>query len=458
MRSHWVLVAAALALGPAAAADHDEDPGGPGGGDLQRARKAFAERRYDEAAAAARRAAAASPSSPEPLLALGRVAEFLGEFDQAKEAYGRARALAPDDPGAAYAAASLAVRLGEYDRALPLLDELLAGEDEETPWWREWVARYAPGLAPRRAPRRDPWRDRVRNLKIDVAMEKGDLAEARHLAREYELLQPGRNYCSDYQDRLVKQPDAAILPALRLAALGNREEWRCLFWFAARLTDDGFVRLAGAIIRAELIPLKLTGRDGAAVEALLRNRLSGGRDVAKRVEQLAAIGRQLYVRDGDGERAERALREAVRLDPAFPRPSLHLARIAWDREDRAGAVAWLEQAIRADPNLYDAYRILGARLEAMGRHAEAEAKLRKAVDLSGTEPGSRLALARILYARRQFDEYTALTEQVLRAERSPPGALTPVADFLRAFQAGRPAPGLPPAPHIALIAPRPFEY
>ena len=33
----------------------------------------------------------------------------------------------------------------------------------------------------------------------------------------------------------------------------------------------------------------------------------------------------------------------------------------------------------------------------------------------------------------------------------------PVADFLRAFQAGRPGPGLPPAPHIALIAPRPFE-
>ncbi len=456
MRRRWILVAAALAVGPTAAAGHGE-AGGGGGGALQRVRRAFAEGRYGGALETARKAAAARPSSPEPLLALGRVAEFLGEFDEAREAYGKARVLAPDDPGATYHAASLALRLGEYDRAQPLLDGLLA-DDEETPWWRGWIDRVAPGLAPRRAPRRDPWRDRVRNLKIDVAMEKGDLAEARRLVREYRLLQPGRNYCSDYQDRLVRQPDAAILPALRLAALGNRDEWRCLYWFAARLTDDGFVRLAAAIMRAELIPLKLTGRDGAAVEALLRNRLSGGQDVAKRVEQLAAIGRQLYVRDGDGQRAERLLREAVRLEPAFPRPYLHLARITWDREDRAGAVAWLEQAIRADPNLYDAYRILGARLEAMGRHAEAKAKLRKAVDLSGTEPGSRLALARVLYARSQFDEYTALTEQVLRAERSLPVALTPVADFLRAFQAGRPGPGLPPAPHIALIAPRPFEY
>lgn len=69
----------------------------------------------------------------------------------------------------------------------------------------------------------------------------------------------------------------------------------------------------------------------ASGQNYLRIRLAGGREIGKRAEQLAQIGRLRYVCDGDVEGASRLLREAVRLDPRFARPYIHLARIACPR-------------------------------------------------------------------------------------------------------------------------------
>ncbi|HEY7676596.1 MAG TPA: tetratricopeptide repeat protein, partial [Candidatus Methylomirabilis sp.] len=393
----------------------------------------------------ARRAAAASPASLDALLDLAGEAEFLGEFDEAQAAVGRAAALAPKDDRVLYRTATLAIRLGDYDRALPLLDGLIATKTR----WLGLVRQYLPGWAPRGLVRSDIGQERIVHLKIDVLMEKGEWRAAREVAREFGIVRADQRYCGGARERILRGQWVAVFPALRLAALEEPVQTACLLWFGQWAADEGYVRLGRAAVmeavrRAEAVGVRADG------ETYLRVRLSKGREIAKRVEQISAIARHRYQRDGDATGAVHLLEEAMRLDPAFARPHTTLAGMAWDRGDREGWLAWIRRALQADPEAWRPLRDLGMGLEALGRHAEAEVPLRRASDVFSADLGGRLALARALYAQRKFADYRQLTQTTLQLGKTMGNTLPEVAGFLAAFEQSGPRASLPPAPDPSL--------
>src|SRR2546425_782695 len=165
------------------------------GSDLDRAQAAFQAGRYTEALALARRGADTAPTSVRALTVRAGMAEFLGEFEEARTIYDRASALAPDDAELIYRTASFAVRVGEYDRALAQLDRLLALHPAHVRWLFQWAPTYLqPGLL-----RDHPSLEQIVQIKLDILTEKGDLAQARQLARSYAIVKSGENYCSEAQ-------------------------------------------------------------------------------------------------------------------------------------------------------------------------------------------------------------------------------------------------------------------
>src|SRR5207245_10077623 len=115
--------------------------------------------------------------------------------------------------------------------------------------------------------------------------------------------------------------------------------------------------------------------------------------------------RQRYLRERDASGATHLLEEAIRLGPTFPRPYLHLARIAWDRSEHERALSWLARAIQADPEHWRAHRNLAQALVSLDRSAEAEPRLRRALELFVDDPGARLMLGRVFYAQCKYVRY-----------------------------------------------------
>ena len=437
-----IALALLLVATAAAAPERAPDPGGH----LAQAREAFHAGKYAEALEASRRAAAAG-ASVDALLALGGMAEFLGEFEEARRAYARAEALAPDNVAVVHRSASLAVRLGEYDRALAQLDRIARAQA----WWVRWLFWYAPSRFQAGLLRRHPELELVVQLEIDVLMEKGDLEGARKLAWSYAIVEPNRRYCNEAREKSGKEPsEEAIIGAFRLAALAEPDQADCIWWFGQWLTDLGYMRY-GRLMVAEGTRVTPSPGNKASGQNYLRIRLAGGREIGKRAEPLAQIGRLRYVRDGDVEGASRLLREAVRLDPRFARPYIHLARIAWDQGERDDAVALLEKAVAVDPDCWRAHRNLGKVLAILKRYPEAEGHLRKTVELFADDTGGRLAPAHVLYAQGKYEEYEKETRAALQFAERWSQPLPEVRGFLTAYEVAGPGRSVPPAPDPDMI-------
>ncbi len=90
-----------------------------------------------------------------------------------------------------------------------------------------------------------------------------------------------------------------------------------------------------------------------------------------------------------GERlaeAMRLYREARRIEPARPDPSLGLAIVAARRLHFARAIRLLERAIRLDPELQEAYDNLILCHAALGAHEDAERAYRRSVEIDPDSP------------------------------------------------------------------------
>src|SRR2546428_279251 len=300
-------------------------------GHLERAQAESQAGRYTEALEEARRAADSAPTSVRALTARASMAEFLGEFNEARTFYDRAVALAPDDPGVIYHTASFAVRMGEYDRALGLLDRLLALHPRHVRWFFQWAPRVAqPWLL-----RENPSLEHIVQIKIDILTEKGDLEQARTLARAYAIVTANQNYCGEAQAK--QQANAGreeIFKAFRLATLGQPDRAECIWWYGQWLSGEGYVRLGRLMVVEGTRVTPLAGNKESGVR-YVRIRLGGDRDVPKRAEQLFLIARQRYLRDGDLEGASRLFDEVIRLAPAFARPYNYRAMIAWDLDRKS---------------------------------------------------------------------------------------------------------------------------
>src|SRR5438094_10421805 len=365
------------------------------GGAIGGTRAALMSGRYAEALALARREADTAPTSVRALAVRAGMAEFLGEFEEARTIYDRVSALAPDDAELIYRTASFAVRVGEYDRALAQLDRLLALHPAHVRWLFQWAPTYLqPGLL-----RDHPSLEQIVQIKLDILTEKGDLGQARQLARSYAIVKSGENYCGEAQAKSREGAEREeTFNAFRLATLGQPDAADCIWWYGQWLSDEGYVRLGRLMVLEGTRVTPLAGNKESGVR-YVRIRLGGDRDVSKRAEQLFLIARQRYLRDGDLEGATRLFDEVIRLAPAFARPYNYRAMIAWDLGDREGALGWLQRGIQADPDSWRTHRNLGKLLDAVERYPEAETHLKKAVALFTDDAGGRLALARVLYAQ-----------------------------------------------------------
>ncbi|PYN86632.1 MAG: hypothetical protein DMD87_19660 [Candidatus Rokuibacteriota bacterium] len=433
--------AVALTLCTASADAAPERPA-PAGSDLDRAQVAFGAGRYTEALSLARRAANAAPTSVRAQTVRAGMAEFMGEFDEARTFYDRAVALAPDDTELTYRTASFAVRVGEYDRALAQLDRLLALHPAHV----RWLFQRAPTSMQPALLRDHPSLEHIVQIKLDILTEKGDLAQARQLARSYAIVKPGENYCGEAQAKSRAGAEREeTFNAFRLATLGQPEAADCIWWYGQWLSDEGYVRLGRLMVmEGTRVTASAANRESGA--RYLKIRLGGNREVPKRAEQLFLIARQRYLRDGDVDGATRLFDETIRLAPTFARPYSYRAAIAAELGDREAALAWLRRGLQADPDSWRTHRNLGKLLSDLERYPEAEMHLRKTVQLFGDDAGGRLALARVLYAQGKYDDFAKEARAALAFLATGKVPMPEVQDFLAKFDRWGPGPVLPPAP------------
>jgi len=415
------------------------------GSELDRAQAALEGGRYAEALSLARGAANTAPASVRAQTVRAGVAEFLGEFDEARTFYDRAIALTPDDAELIYRAASFAVRVGEYDRALTQLDRVLALHPTRV----RWLFTSAPTAMQSTLLRDHPSLEHVVQTRIDILTEKGDLTQARQMARSYAIVKPGENYCAEAQAKARARAERdEIYRAFRLAVLAQPEAGDCISWYGQWLSDEGYVRLSRLMVNEGA-----RGTAGAKESAAryIKVRLGGSREVSKRAEQLFIVARQRYLRDGDVDGATRLFDESIRLAPAFARPYSYRAAIARELGDREAALAWLHRGLQADPDSWGTHRGLGGLLAELERYPEAEMYLRKTVQLSADDAAGRLALARVLYAQAKYDDF-AREARVAAASLAARKVATPeVHDFLAKFDRWGPGASLPPAPDSRAI-------
>src|SRR5256714_14827565 len=128
-------------------------------------------------------------------------------------------------------------------------------------------------------------------------MEKGDVAEARRLARRHAIVDSGRDYCAEANAKKTGGGSAdEVFKAFRLATLGQPDSADCIWWYGQWLSDEGYVRLGRLMVLEGTRVTPLAGNKESGVR-YVRIRLGGDRDVPKRAEQLFLIARQRYLRD-----------------------------------------------------------------------------------------------------------------------------------------------------------------
>src|SRR6266571_1401559 len=115
----------------------------------------------------------------------------------------------------------------------------------------------------------------------------------------------------------------------------------------------------------------------------------------------------LLLDNRDDAAAVAPLRKAVDLLPAQSRPRYLLA-VALDRSgDRAGAAESFEALLHLDPNDINAIDYLGWAALRAGKHAEAEARFRRAVEIQPSGSGGRRGLAQSLEAQKKPEAVAA---------------------------------------------------
>jgi len=166
---------------------------------------------------------------------------------------------------------------------------------------------------------------------------------------------------------------------------------------------------------------------GRALEAreVLAGAIAGGQDSAPVRNLLGLVLHQL----GDLEGCARELREAVRLSPLDPATQFALASVTHHLGRDAEAEAAVRRAITGGMDEAPVYALLGRILGKLGRREEAETAWRKAVRLDPSSPQGQRELADLIWMRTgdvqearaaldaapQSHEIAAITVRLLRA-------------------------------------------
>ncbi len=126
--------------------------------------------------------------------------------------------------------------------------------------------------------------------------------------------------------------------------------------------------------------------------------------------------------EGKLDDAQRAFEQAVKADHRAPAPLLGLAEVAFQRKKPYDALARIKEAIDTDPNYSAAHAAMGRYLQITGKPKDAEASLRKAVQLDERAFRPRIDLADQLAGQGRWAEAVPLYEACIAIDPQHGGA------------------------------------
>ncbi|MBI5210796.1 MAG: tetratricopeptide repeat protein [Elusimicrobia bacterium] len=151
-------------------------------------------------------------------------------------------------------------------------------------------------------------------------------------------------------------------------------------------------------------------RPGPLLDALAKIASAKGADAPASM----LLAAEKFLQRGEPLKAERALREVLRLRPGLARAHLMLGLALEARNEPATARHAYEEALRLDPASVDACLGLGGLLRRAGDPEGAQARLREAVRLDPRHARARIALGGALQASGRGGEALAEFEAALR--------------------------------------------
>jgi tetratricopeptide (TPR) repeat protein len=330
----------------------------------------------DEAVEGARRAAAARPDWAEAQATLADALARRGETEAALDAIRGAAALAPDVPAYRESQAQLARELGRYDEAIAALEEGIS----DCPA----AARLHYGLG-------------------SAYSARGWGIEARHAFARAAEIEPGNpTYQRVMAMHMAEDDPRGAIEIMRRAVSAAPDDAETLYQLGLLYARDGDDASAQAQFQraAWLAPtepayqralgqcLARLGRPDAA-EKLRLSMALGPNDAATH----AAAG-DLFAAEGRFPAALDCYATATRLAPEVPVYWRTLGMLRLTREDAAGAVEALDEAIRLDPADAESHSARGIALEQLGRAGDAAQAFDQAVHLAADDPTGHYRLAR----------------------------------------------------------------
>ena len=130
------------------------------------------------------------------------------------------------------------------------------------------------------------------------------------------------------------------------------------------------------------------------------------------------------------DRARRDAEAAIHLNPNLPQPYIVIGVIGQRTGDEKGAKAAFENALRADPNYFQAHYYLGALLYTERQLKDAREHLVRALELEPSSPLARYQLARV---ERAQGDVPAAVKELEAVEREEPEWLKPHVELVALY-------------------------
>jgi tetratricopeptide (TPR) repeat protein len=148
---------------------------------------------------------------------------------------------------------------------------------------------------------------------------------------------------------------------------------------------------------------------------------------ANNIEGHILLGSVLFAQK-QTDKAFEELNQAIALDPKRVESYLSLARFYVVTKDHK-AEETFQKAIAVNSNFPLAYTEYGKFLVQSGRQAEAEAQLKKAVEVGPTDRNARFVLASFYVVNRQFDKAEEAYKSLVALDKDKPDSQAMLADF-----------------------------
>jgi predicted Zn-dependent protease len=353
-------------------------------------------------------AAEESPENAALQYELGSLYASVGRFPQASASLVRAAALAPEEPSYAFACGELLYRAGRGEEAIPFLERARA--------LPEAVLLLA---AAYEAVGREP--DSIQTLESYVEEKPDDEGARLLLAEKLEKAKRPDEAMAVYREGLALEPENAVLLE-RVAEIQSRsrDTYAEAEENARKSLETDPSRAESRVVLARV--LARTGRDEEALAELERaredrpelaevhynlaqayqkaGRAEEARVAASRFQELSAKEKSEteraarvastyknaveLLRTGRMLEAERVFQSILELDPGHAQTRSMLAKIAYSKNDLAGARAFIREAIASDSSVAEYHYLDALFAFRAGNAAAAEPSVRRALEL---DPG-----------------------------------------------------------------------